>query len=326
MLPDNTQSSHLMPLQPFPRNDTASIALIVLAFNHARYLPQLFASIRANLDDIDELVLIDNGSSDSTASLMRDFGESLPARVSLTIQQNPPRHGVTRAVNIGLRATRAEFIAVTSGDDFLLPERFVAQRRALQANPTLEFCYSNGYVCDEQGLVSQIAVHSGSTLALLKSRPESIAPALYYPVPTIFTQCGLFRRSALLAVGGWDEDLVIDDWPLNIKLFSKFASNYCYVDAYVAAYRRHDSNASKRRFRQYFGQRQVFAKYAHGTDLRRGMSALFAAQWLASVKRRQWHRAQVFFRAALRQKPGLAFIVRWISNEARRRLSINKIR
>jgi len=304
----------------------ATIALIAMAYNHARYLPQLFASIRDNIDDIDELVLIDNGSSDATASLMRDFGSTLPPHVSLKIQCNPPRHGVTQAVNAGLRATSAEFVAVTSGDDFLLPGRFTAQRRAMSADPELEFCYSNGYVCDEHGVVSEIAVHNGKTLLFLQRRLEPIASALYYPVPTLFTQCGLFKRSALIEVGGWDEDLVIDDWPLNIKLFTKFGDHFRYVDAFVAAYRRHDSNASKRRFRQYIGQKRVLEKYARATDFQRGMFAMLASQCLASVKRRQWWRARTFLRAALSYKPGSSFIVRWITNEAQRRLSANKIR
>lgn len=333
-------TSQLMPetcLAPAPNVRTGadqcvtqrrlSIALIALAYNHARYLPQLFESILVNLDDIDELVLIDNGSSDETHNMMEEFGRRLPNRVRLTIHRNPPRHGVALAVNAGLRAATAEFVSVTSGDDFLLPNRFTAQLAALKADQNLAFCYSNGYVCDEQGVVSKTPLHFGHNGSLLRMSPDAIADALFYPVPALFTQCAIFRRDVLLDVGGWDEDLVIDDWPLNIKLFRKYGLRFRYVDAYVSAYRRHDSNASKRRFRQYMGQKRVLLKYAQGKELREGLFALLMAQVLVSVKRRQWHRVNVFVRSAHACRPAILFVFRWIANEARRRIfSKNKIR
>jgi glycosyltransferase involved in cell wall biosynthesis len=304
----------------------ASVSLIVLAFNHARYLPQLFASIEANLEDIRELIFIDNGSSDDSARLMQDFLATLQAKLAVRMFSNPPRTGATHAVNVALRAATFEYVAVSSADDYLLDGRFGAQLAAMRADLSLQFCYSNGFVCDEDGALSKVPVHNEATVALLTGPPLAIVHGLYYPVPTLFTQCALFKRSALLEVGGWDEDLVIDDWPLNLKLFTTFGARFRYVHAYVCAYRRHSANASKRRFRQYMGQKRVLQKCAHGDDLSRGLFALLAAQGLASLKRKQWLRARVFFHAAIRCKPDLNFVIHWVANEARQRLRSKRIR
>lgn len=306
--------------------ETSSVSLIVLAFNHANYLPQLFDSIKTNLEDIRELIFIDNGSSDCTARLMRGFLEELHDGLIVRMFSNPPRTGVTHAVNVALRAATSEHVAVSSGDDYLLKRRFSDQLSAMRADPSIQFCYSNGFVCDELGALSNVPVHNVLTVRLLTSSPSVILRGLYYPVPALFTQCALFKRSALLEVGGWDEELVIDDWPLNLKLFTTFGSGFRYVQAFVCAYRRHSTNASKRRFRQYMGQKRVVQKYAHGSDLSRGLFALLAAQGLASIRRKQWFRTRVFFHSAFRCRPGLNFVLNWVTHEARTRLCSKRIR
>jgi len=303
-----------------------TVALIALSFNHGRYLSQLFSSIQANIDYIGELLFIDNGSKDDSIAQMRTFLSECPKRVVTHLFTNPAGTRVTVAVNEALRSASCEFIAVTAADDYLLDQRFEAQLRAFRAQPSLQFCYSNGWMCDEHGVLTQTPVHGPTTLAILKSRPQDIAGQLFFPVPTIFTQCALFRRDALREVGGWDEDLIIDDWPLNLKLFSRFAESYCFISGYVCAYRRHPRNASKRRFRQYIGQKQVLSKYARGRDATQGFAALYATQALASLKRRQWHRMRVFGVASAAVRPGLRFAIRWVGREIARRLYANRIR
>lgn len=308
------------------QSNAPGVALIALSFNHATYLPQLFASIRLNWSDISELLFIDNGSSDDSAHLMREFLDSCPGHVRHKMFVNQRGTGVATAVNEALRSANSEFVAVTAADDFLLPGRFSTQLALMRESPSLQFCYANGYVCDDAGSISTTPVHSASMIALL-SRPQGeMADHLFYPVPALFTQCALFRHEALLAIGGWDEDLLIDDWPLNIKLFRRFADEHRFVPEFVCAYRRHGTNASKRRFRQYLGQKQVLAKYALGRTLCNGMFALFATQALASLKRQQWIRVRVFLRAAMKQHPDVRFVLHWILHETGRRFASNKIR
>lgn len=304
---------------------TPSVALIVLSFNHARYLFQLFASIEANWAAIHELLFIDNGSSDDGASQMREFLESCPGHVKSRLFVNQRGTGVAKAVNQALRSATSEFVAVTAADDFLLVGRFTSQLALMRANPSLQFCFANGYVCDDAGNISVTPVHGPSMVALLMRPAAEVAENLFYPVPALFTQCALFRREALLDIGGWDEDLVIDDWPLNLKLFRRFAEGHQFIPDFVCAYRRHGTNASKRRFRQYNGQKQVLLKYAQGSDLRNGLFALFATQVLASLKRRQWIRARLFLHVALGQRPDVRFILQWIHHEIGKRFASNRI-
>lgn len=308
------------------RDASGDVCLVALAYNHAAYLQQLFDSIERNACDVAQLVLIDNGSSDESQELLRYQAARLRPRMEVALIFNPPRTGVGAALNAGLKAARCDFVAVIAMDDYLLPDRFTAQLRAMRADPSLIFCYSNGVVCEESGALTTMPLHDARMVDILKSPGQTIAPRLVYPVPALFTQCALFRRDALQAIGGWDEDLLIEDWPLNLRLFSRFGPHYAYVDAAVTAYRRHASNASRRRFRQYLGQKQVLAGRVDGQEQRNGLFALFAAQAMASAKRRQWRRVRVFAGRALRMRPAVSFMFTWLIHESRRRIAPQRIR
>lgn len=306
--------------------ESGEVCLIALAYNHAPYLQQLFDSIERNASALGQLVLIDNGSSDGSQELLRHHAARLRPTMEVALIFNPPRTGVGTALNSGLRAASRDFVAVIAMDDYLLPDRFTGQLRAMRADPSLRFCYSNGVVCDESGALTTTPLHDARMVEILKSPGQTIAPRLVYPVPALFTQCALFRRDALLAIGGWDQDLLIEDWPLNLRLFSRFGPHYAYVDAVVTAYRRHASNASRRRFRQYLGQKQVLEARVDGLRQRNGLFALFAAQAMASAKRRQWRRVRVFAGQALHVRPAVSFMFTWLIHEFRRRIASKRIR
>jgi GT2 family glycosyltransferase len=309
-------------------SDVRPVVLIVLAFNHARYLDALFRTIQSNLTLLSELVLVDNGSSDNSRARLEGFAQTLranPDGPTAITQTNPPGTGVAWALNRAMAASKAPYVAVIAGDDFLLARRFEAQVSALDADPEAAFVYSNGLVCDDADKLSEVHVHDSHARRVLQAADTSTRPSLLYPIPALFTHCALFRRVALQSIGGWDESLAIDDWPLNIRLFERYSTGCRWVEGAVAAYRRHASNASKRRFRQYLGQKRIIERLGRGHDLKRARFALFATQALASLKRRQWTRSQVFARAAFGARPGLRFILHWFIDEIRRRVQ-NKIR
>ena len=259
------------------------ISLIALCFNHESYLDQLFHSINDNLRSIGELLIIDNGSSDDSVMKIEGFVSELGLQIDTKIFRNCAGTSVPKAVNEALKEAEQEYVAVISGDDFLLPNRFEGQLTLLEKDDGVKFSYANGVECDEAGVLSKDVVHDSRMVKILKGKPTSILPSLYYPTPALFTQAALFRREALVSIGGWDESVIIDDWALNLKLFESYPANFVYHNENVFAYRRHPSNASKRRFRQYKGQLQIVDKYLPETHAK-NCKFSHAQQCLLSVK------------------------------------------
>ncbi|MBI5086518.1 MAG: glycosyltransferase family 2 protein [Acidobacteria bacterium] len=94
-----------------------SLSIIIPAFNEERRLPATLETVRAFLAgralDFVEVVVVDDGSSDSTAEIVRQSSAADP-RVRLL--QNPGNRGKGYAVRHGMQEARGEWILFTDAD------------------------------------------------------------------------------------------------------------------------------------------------------------------------------------------------------------------
>ena len=109
-----------------------SISTIIPVFNGARFLGEAIASALAQTLLPTEIIVVDDGSTDETPMVTRQFGR----RVNY---QRQPHAGVAAARNHGLAAARGEWIAFLDADDFWLPEKLSVQAERLLAQPELQY-------------------------------------------------------------------------------------------------------------------------------------------------------------------------------------------
>jgi glycosyltransferase involved in cell wall biosynthesis len=114
-----------------PVGDVPTISCVVPAYNAERYLRSAIDSILKQTWGDFELIVVDDGSTDSTLEILREY-ERRDARVRPISR---PNTGHTGAINDGIAAARGEFIARMDADDLALPERFAKQIAFLRANP-----------------------------------------------------------------------------------------------------------------------------------------------------------------------------------------------
>ncbi|GAC1545117.1 MAG: hypothetical protein NVS3B16_14150 [Vulcanimicrobiaceae bacterium] len=107
-------------MEPLP------VTVVVPAYNAAAYLAAALASVRRQTAPPQELVVVDDGSTDETAAIARGFG----ARVI-----SGPNGGLAHARNVGIRAANAPWIAFLDADDMWRDERLERQWSALTAAP-----------------------------------------------------------------------------------------------------------------------------------------------------------------------------------------------
>lgn len=112
-----------------------SISVVMAVYNGAARLEPTIASILAQTESDFELIIVDDGSTDETAAILRETAASDP-RVRILTQQNT---GLTRALIAGCDAARGAYIARHDAGDTSSPERLAKQRRALDADATLAF-------------------------------------------------------------------------------------------------------------------------------------------------------------------------------------------
>jgi glycosyltransferase involved in cell wall biosynthesis len=116
------------------------ISVIIPAYNAAAYIERAIGSVLAQTRPADEIIVVDDGSKDNTADIVRSFAD----KVKLISQANA---GVSAARNAGIRAATGDWIAFLDADDEWLPDFLKAQTRLLSRNPHLVWSMANFFTC-----------------------------------------------------------------------------------------------------------------------------------------------------------------------------------
>ena len=102
------------------------ISVVIPTFNRADSLPRALQSVLEQSSPVDEIIVVDDGSSDGSVKLIEcDFPQ-----VHLLQQDN---QGVSAARNRGIEAARHEWIALLDSDDCWLPHKLERLRAAAAA-------------------------------------------------------------------------------------------------------------------------------------------------------------------------------------------------
>ena len=102
-------------------NSDPKISVVMITYNHEKYIAEAINSILSQTYSDFELIIVDDGSSDNTLKIIREYDDS---RILVVEQENS---GPSIALNAGINKSRGEFIALMSGDDVSLPNRLMTQ-------------------------------------------------------------------------------------------------------------------------------------------------------------------------------------------------------
>lgn len=110
-----------------------AVSVVLPVYNAEATLARAIASLQAQTDPDFELIAVDDGSTDGSAAILRGLAEADPRIRVLTRSHE----GIVAALNAGLAAARAPYVARMDADDESHPSRLAAQRAMLDADPGL---------------------------------------------------------------------------------------------------------------------------------------------------------------------------------------------
>jgi glycosyltransferase involved in cell wall biosynthesis len=125
-----------------------SVSVIVPTHNRAHLVPRAVASVLAALRPGDELIVIDDGSTDNTSQALAPFA----ARIRYFRTENA---GAGPARNFGLLQARHPLIAFLDSDDEWMPDSLELKRAVLNAKPELVFCFTDFTNREESGKINR---------------------------------------------------------------------------------------------------------------------------------------------------------------------------
>ncbi|MEQ1897752.1 MAG: glycosyltransferase [Vicinamibacterales bacterium] len=174
------------------------VSVVVTCFNLGAYLPELIASLRAQTFRDFEMCVVDDGSTDAlTLRVLR----GLAPDITVIYSEN---RGLSAARNLGVSSTSGEYVCAVDADDVLLPTLLEQSVRRLDSDPTLAFV---SHWLEAFGDESWEWKPEGCDFPSLLDTNKVNGAALV-------------RRTAVQAVGGWDEEMRggCEDWDLWITL------------------------------------------------------------------------------------------------------------
>lgn len=180
------------------------VSVVMGVYNGERWLHEAVDSVLGQTLDDFELIVIDDGSTDSTAEILEAYRDP---RLRVTRQ---PQAGLTVSLNRLARQASAPLVARLDADDVALPERFARQVAFLDAHPEVGLLGTGCHDVDPAGR------------ALRTYRPpegdSEIRRALIRRNPFVHSSV-MARRDALERAGFYDETLpVAQDYDLWVRL------------------------------------------------------------------------------------------------------------
>ena len=146
----NTDNRLMVPLLPADRHQKTPststirvdrsplVSVIMPSYNTSQFIRQAIDSVLGQDYPSIELIIVDDGSTDNTVSIVRDLCLH-DKRLKLHVQNN---QGAAVARNQGISIARGEFVAFIDSDDFWLPGKISAQVRHLESNPDIDLVFS----------------------------------------------------------------------------------------------------------------------------------------------------------------------------------------
>ena len=121
-----------------------TVSVVIPAYNIEAYIGRAIKSVLAQTHPADEIIVVDDGSTDGTAEQIKKFGD----QVHYIFKENG---GLSSARNAGIRAAKSEWMAFLDGDDEWLPGSLDRQLALLERNRHLNWSSANFLrcLCDE---------------------------------------------------------------------------------------------------------------------------------------------------------------------------------
>ncbi len=183
-----------------------TVSVVIPTYNRSLLAERAVASVVAQTRPADEIVVVDDGSSDGTADRLRS------AFPTVTVLETENR-GVSAARNRGIEASSGDWIAFLDSDDEWTPEKLAVQLAAVVADPGYRLCH-----CDE------IWIRNGRRVNPRRIHRKRGGRVYRHCLPrcAISPSSAMMARSLLDDVGLFDETLpACEDYDLWLRVCAR---------------------------------------------------------------------------------------------------------
>lgn len=211
------------------------VSIVLPTYNGEKYVRETIQSLVSQTYKNIELVISDDGSTDSTPDIIREYAAKYPF---IKINLSPKNLGIAANYNLAVKMASGE-IAIGIGHDDLLPPEHTSAIVPYFKDPRVGLVHCNAMRIDSKGRHIKFVARDAEKIKKTKD------PMRWLCFNNFVQSCGMaYRRKAFIDIGGWDDAFSYDsEWYTYIRYAEKY--KFVYTTDTFSFYRVHDTNISK---------------------------------------------------------------------------------
>lgn len=216
--------------------DSPLVSVVIACYNHENFVQDCIKSVVAQTYDNIELIIIDDGSKDSSVEKISELIDVCQNRFSRFEFRHRSNKGLTATLNEALEWCQGEYYCPFASDDIMVSNRILLQLEYLKKNDQCAGVFGAYEVIDEYGVVCGFRK---------KTKRRYKFKDIYLHNHELPAPTQLLKMSVIKEIGGYAENIIIEDWYMWLKI-SKLGYTLDYIDILFVKYRKHDSNISNK--------------------------------------------------------------------------------
>ena len=208
-------------------NEKTKISVAMATYNGEKYIKEQIETILKNLNDNDELVISDDGSSDMTVEIIKSFNDK---RIKLI---NGPKKGLKQNFNNAIKNTSGDIIFLSYQDDIWMENKVEKMVECFNLNNYI-LIQHDAIVVDENDnvLLESFAEHRKVKTGIIKNLIKN----------SYHGCCIAFRKELKNEILPIPDNIYLhDEW---IGLVAELNGKTCFINDKLIKYRRHSENNS----------------------------------------------------------------------------------
>lgn len=216
-------------------DESPLVSVVIPCYNHENFVQDCIQSVIDQSYENIELIIIDDGSKDNSVIKIQEMVELCRQRFFRFEFRHRPNEGLSSTLNEALDWCQGDYYSAIASDDMMLKDKTKNQIQFMEKNKNIVAVFGGVKLIDENNLVI------GDVLKKEKKYcfKEIIMHEHKLPAPT-----QMIRMGSLKNVGGYNSDILIEDWYMWIKLSE--LGDLFYMNKLFCLYRQHENNISKK--------------------------------------------------------------------------------
>jgi glycosyltransferase involved in cell wall biosynthesis len=221
------------------------VSIISPTYNHEKYITDCIRSVIAQTYDNWEMIIIDDGSTDSTFSVASEWAEK-DSRIKAFTQKNIGIFRLRESYNFALQKCSGKYVAVLECDDVWLQEKLQIQVEELERNPECILSWGKAYLSAiDLSYDYYLAPRNNEDINLFYNKPAGSFLKKFIYSTLIPALTIVIRRDVLVEIGGFVQgyNLPLVDIPTTLELL--MIGEFAYIDKPLGKWRIYPNQVTK---------------------------------------------------------------------------------